>query len=47
MVDTGQVSEVEDVVEFGWSGREVSYNALIQLHSSSSDGLGQLLDVYS
>ena len=46
MVDTGEVPEVEDVVELGGGGGKVSHYPLVQLHGGSSDGFRELLDTW-
>ena len=32
MVDSGEIPQIKDVVELGWSWREISDDSLIQLH---------------
>ena len=43
MVDPGQISQVEDVVELGGGGGKVSDNPLVQLYGGSGDGIGKSL----
>lgn len=43
MVNAGEIPQVEDVVELGGSGWEVTYDTVVQLQSGCGDALSKLL----
>ena len=40
MVDPREVPQVEDVVELGGGGGQVSHHPLVEIHCGRRDGLG-------
>ena len=45
MVDAREIPEVEDVVELGRGGREVTHDLLVQFHSGSCNRFRQSLNL--